>query len=326
MDIIFWIILIIAVVLIALTATIYFSARYFFRFTILRKPTATLDKNINANTDWNKHLDFIHKRKDWLKEKNTEDVFVTSDDGLKLHGTLLECENNNNCVICFHGYTSRGTNEFGAMAKFYHQQNFNIIMVDERAHGDSEGTYIGFGVLDRMDALKWIEYAINRFGKDVNILLHGISMGGATVLMTSGLNLPSNVKTIIADCAFTSAYDVFSHILKRDYHIPKFPIMNVTELMTKRKAGYGYNDVSTLEEVAKTKIPILFVHGEKDDFVPVWMSEENYKACNSEKELLIIKNADHAESYYLDNKTYETAVKKYIEKYILNTSINQNKN
>lgn len=321
MDIIFWIALVTVLVLIALAATIYFSARYFLRLTILRKPTATLDNNINANTNWHKHVDFIQKRKEWMKKKHTEDIFVTSDDGLKLHGTLLECENSRNCVICFHGYTSKGTNDFGALAKFYYQQGFNMIMVDERAHGDSEGTYIGFGVLDRLDVLKWIEYAINHFGNDVNIFLHGVSMGGATVLMASGLNLPSNVKAIIADCAFTSAYDVFSHILKRDYHIPKFPIMNVTEFMTKCKAGYGYNDVSTLEEVAKTKIPILFIHGENDDFVPVWMSEENYKACNSEKELLIVKNADHAESYYTDTDAYENAIKKYIEKYIINTPI-----
>lgn len=140
-------------------------------------------------------------------------------------------------------------------------------------------------------------------------------MGGATVLMTSGLKLPKNVKAIIADCAFTSAYDVFSHILKRDYHIPKFPIMNLTERMTQKKAGYGYNEVSTLNEVAKTEIPILFIHGEVDDFVPIWMSEKNYEACNSEKELLIIKNADHAESYYTDTETYENALKNMIKKY-----------
>ena len=315
MNTIFWILLVIAVIGVITFCVVYFTSRYFFRFTILRKPTATLDNNINANTKWDQHLDFIRPRKAWLAEQPTEDIYIKSFDNLKLHGTLLKSGNNKNCVICFHGYTSRGLNDYGAMSKFYHEQNFNVIMIDARNHGESEGQYTGFGVLDRKDAVKWIEYAIQRFGKDVNIFLHGDSMGGATVLMTSGLDLPENVKAIIADCAFTSAYDVFSHILKRDYHIPKFPIMNVTEMMTKKKAGYGYKDVNTLEEVAKTKVPILFIHGDIDDFVPVWMTEKNYEACNSEKELLLVKGADQAEAYYTDTQAYENAVKKMIEKY-----------
>lgn len=310
-----WILLAVLIVIIGLACTIYFSARYFFRFSILRKPTATLENNINANTNWEQHLDFINERKEWLSQQKMEDVSIKSDDNLKLHATLLRSKSDKNCVICFHGYTSKGLNDYGSISKFYIEQGFNMLIVDERAHGDSEGTYIGFGVLDRYDVVKWIEYAIKLFGNDVNIMLHGDSMGATTVLLASGLNLPKNVKAIVADCGFTSAYDVFSHILKRDYHIPKFPIMNVTEIMTRKKAGYGYNDASTLDAVASTDIPILFVHGDKDDFVPTWMSEKNYEACKSEKELLIVKGADHAESYYTDTPAFENAVKKMIDKY-----------
>lgn len=310
-----WILLAVLIVIVGLACTIYFSARYFFKLTILRKPTATLENNINANTNWEQHIDFISKRKEWLLQQKMEDVFIKSDDNLKLHATLIRNKSNKNCVICFHGYTSKGLNDYGSIAKFYIEQGFNMLIVDERAHGDSEGTYIGFGVLDRYDVVKWIEYAIKLFGNDVNIMLHGDSMGATTVLLASGLNLPKNVKAIVADCGFTSAYDVFSHILKRDYHIPKFPIMNVTEIMTRKKAGYGYNDASTLDTVASTDIPILFVHGDKDDFVPTWMSEKNYEACKSEKELLIVKGADHAESYYTDTPAFENAVKKMIDKY-----------
>lgn len=310
-----WILLAVLIVIIGLACTIYFSARYFFRFSILRKPTATLENNINANTNWEQHLDFINERKEWLSQQKMEDVFIKSDDNLKLHATLLRSKSNKNCVICFHGYTGKGLNDYGTISKFYIEQGFNMLIVDERAHGDSEGTYIGFGVLDRYDVVKWIEYAIKLFGNDVNIMLHGDSMGATTVLLASGLNLPKNVKAIVADCGFTSAYDVFSHILKRDYHIPEFPIMNVTKIMTRKKAGYGYNDASTLDAVASTDIPILFVHGDKDDFVPPWMSEKNYEACKSEKELLIVKGADHAESYYIDTPAFENAVKKMIDKY-----------
>lgn len=303
-------------IVLVISLVLFFSTRYFYKITLLRKPTATLDDNINANTDWSKHLEFIVERKKWLEDKPKEEVFITSFDGLKLHATVIEAdENNKKCVICFHGFTSKGMSDYGAIAKFYLEQGFNMIIPDARNHGESEGKYTGFGVLDRFDAQKWVEYAVNRYGSDVKIFLHGVSMGAATVLMASGLDLPENVKTIIADCGFTSAYDVFSHILKLDYHIPKFPIMNLTELMTKRKAGYGYNDVSTLNEVAKTKIPILFIHGEVDDFVPVWMSEKNYEVCASEKELLIVNDADHAESYYCATEQIENTIKKYMEKY-----------
>lgn len=313
-----WVYILIAVLsLLALVCIVLLvSAIYFFRLTILRKPTVTLENNINANTDWSRHIDFIAQRKQWLYSRKLEDVFVTSDDGLKLHATLIKNESKTpKTVICFHGYTSCGTNDYTALSKFYYENDFNILLVDERAHGESEGKYIGFGVLDRNDAVKWIEYVIELFGKNSIIFLHGTSMGGATVLMTSGLKLPENVKAIISDCAFTSAYDVFSHILKRDYHIPKFPIMNITEYMTKKAAGYGYNDVNTLEEVAKTKIPILFIHGKKDDFVPVWMSEKNFEVCSSDKELLLVDGADHAEAYYVDTKAYEQALSRFIEKY-----------
>lgn len=311
-----WILIGLGIVLACICIAILAATIYFFVFTIHRKPTATLEHNIGANTDWYRHMDFISSRRDWLNQQKTDDVFIESDDGLKLHATLIKNKaESKKTVICFHGYTSCSTNDYVALSKFYYEQGFNLLLVDERAHGQSEGKYIGFGVLDRKDALKWIDYSIKIFGKDSKIFLHGISMGGATVLMASGLELPDNVKTIVADCAFTSAHDVFSHILKRDYHIPKFPIMNLTDVLTKTIAGYGYKDVSTLDQVAKTKVPILFIHGDKDDFVPVWMSEENYKACASDKQLLIVKGADHAEAYYVDRKAYEKAILAFINKY-----------
>lgn len=311
-----WIFIALGILLACVCIAIISTTVYFFIFTIHRKPTATLEHNIGANTDWYRHMDFISKCREWLNQQKTEDVFIQSDDGLKLHATLLKNEQaSKKTVICFHGYTSCSTNDYVALSKFYYEQGFNILLVDERAHGQSEGKYIGFGVLDRKDALKWIDYSIKLFGDDNIIFLHGISMGAATVLMTSGLELPDNVKTIVADCGFTSAYDVFSHILKRDYHIPKFPIMNLTDLLTKITAGYGYKDVTTLGEVAKTKVPIIFIHGDKDDFVPVWMSEQNYKVCTSDKQLLIVEGADHAEAYYIDKEAYEKAIIDSIDKY-----------
>ena len=159
-----WILLVVLIVIVGLACTIYFSARYFFRLTILRKPTATLENNINANTNWEQHLDFINERKEWLLQQKTEDVFVKSDDGLKLHATLLRSNSNKNCVICFHGYTSRGLNDYTGLSSYYLKRGYAMLLVDERAHGESEGQYIGFGCLDRKDALKWIDWVLQTCG------------------------------------------------------------------------------------------------------------------------------------------------------------------
>lgn len=142
-------------------------------------------------------------------------------------------------------------------------------------------------------------------------------MGASTVLMASALpGLSESVKAIIADCAFTSPYDVFSHILKRDYHLPAFPVMNINDALCRKKAGYGFRDYSTLEAVRQTSLPILFIHGTEDDFVPTWMSKKNYEQCSSEKELLLVENAAHGASYYENHELYENTVRRFIEKHI----------
>lgn len=315
-----YIIVLIVVLVIVIGSVVLWSlvARYFFNKTILRKEKSMTpdEADKQMGTHWGQFTDFLKERRQWFDAQKVETVTITARDGIKLTGRYLENDpSSKKIVIAFHGYTSKGTNDFCAMGKFYNEIGYNMLIIDERAHGDSEGTYIGFGVLDRFDALKWIEYVNNRFNSDCEIILHGISMGGATVLMASGLELPENVKAIIADCAFTSAYDVFSHVLKEWYHMPHFPLLNFTEVIAKKKAGYGYKDCSTLDAVAKTKIPILFIHGGKDTFVPTWMSHENYKVCNSPKELLIIEDAAHAESFFLENEKCEKTIKEFIQKH-----------
>lgn len=235
-------------------------------------------------------------------------MYITSDDGLRLHGTFFPCPGSDRAVVCFHGYTSEGLNDFSSIAKFYLEQGFNLMVVDERAHGKSGGTYIGFGCLDRMDARLWIGYVIERLGQDCQVMLHGISMGGATVLMTTGLLLPPQVKAAVSDCGFTSAWEVFSFVLKSMYHMPSFPILQIADRMARREAGYGLNECNARDEVKKARIPILFIHGDADTFVPCSMVYQLYGACASGKELLVISGAAHAEAYYKDTKSYEDAV------------------
>lgn len=316
-----WYLIVILIILGVVILSVIFwhlLARYFFNKTILRKENQITIEEADKmmGTHWGQFTELMSERKKWFDAQSFETVSIQSDDGLKLVGHYLESDpSSKKIVIAFHGYSSKGMSDHCATANLYYRLGINTLIVDERAHGESEGKYVGFGVLDRYDALKWIEYVINRFGSDCKIILHGISMGGATVLMTAGLNPPKNVKAIIADCAFTSAYDVFSHVLKTWYHIPSGPILKITEKMGRKEAGYGYKDCSTLDAVAKTDIPILFIHGGKDTFVPTWMSRENYKTCASPKELVIVENAAHGESFFMDNAKCEKAISDFIGKY-----------
>jgi len=141
-------------------------------------------------------------------------------------------------------------------------------------------------------------------------------MGSATVLMTSGENLPKQVKAVIADCGYTSAKDILTYQLKRMYHLPSFPIIQSTSLLTKIRAGYFFEEASALEQVKKTKLPIFFIHGDSDTFVPVKMVYDLYEAANGEKELYIVPNAEHGNAYDAEPNVYEDKVTHFLKKYI----------
>ena len=265
-----------------------------------------------AGTDWDAYIPHIHECKEKLAECPHEDMYIQSEDGLKLHATYFPCEGSKKVVICFHGYTSEGLNDYSTLAIFYLNKGYNLLIVDERAHGQSEGKFIGFGCLDRHDAKLWINMIIEKLGEDCKILLHGDSMGGATVLMTTGLELPPQVKAAVSDCAFTSAWEVFSAVLKNMYHLPPFPIMQIANQMVKKNAGYELDECNARREVAKATIPILFIHGEADTFVPCSMVHELYDACQTEKKLVIVEGAGHVESCYRDAELYEGAIESFI--------------
>lgn len=294
------------------TATEYGIAEYFFRRTMIRG-NAKKERTIKmAGTDWDAYIPNIRACREWVMAQPHEEVSVTSDDGLKLCGTLFPLEDVKKMVICFHGYTSEGLNDYPCLIKFYLQLGYQVLVVDERAHGKSEGTYIGFGCLDRHDAMNWIQAMIKRFGSELEILLHGMSMGGATVLMTSGLELPSNVKGIISDCGFTSAWDVFTSVLNNMYHMPAFPIMQISDRLCRKRAGFGLAECNSAEEVKKAKVPILLIHGDADTFVPYRMCYEIFENCASRKQMLIVKGASHAEAYHKDTPGYEGAILSFL--------------
>ncbi len=297
----------------------YAGALKLFNRVIPRQDALRVDIDEMADADkWKVYIEDIHRVKEKLLVRPSEHVTIQSRDGLTLHGDLfLSEEPSKRTAILFHGYTSCGMNDCSNIAEYFMEHGFNTLIVDQRSHGQSEGEYIGFGILDRFDCIKWINYVTERLGGDSEIVLYGVSMGGSTVLMACGTEgFPSNVRAVIADCAFTSPYDVFKHILRRDYHLPPHPIMDINERMCRKKAGYGFKDYSTLDAVENAPCPILFIHGNEDMFVPTEMSIRNYNVCGGEKRLLLVDNAGHAASLYENRALYEKTVTEFLKEYM----------
>lgn len=288
---------------------------YFYGRTMKRGRAKTERTIKMAGTDWSQYMPFIEERKAAMLERPHHDVWQTSFDGLKLHATYFPAETSQEkpkIVICFHGYTSQGMSDYIGLSDYYQKRGFAMLLPDARAHGASEGEYIGFGCLDRQDALGWIRWAIEELGEETEILLHGTSMGAATLLMLSGLSLPEQVKGIVSDCGFTSPKEVFTHVLHSMYHLPAFPVIPGADLVNRKLAGYGMDECNAKREVEKATVPILFIHGEADTFVPCSMCDEIYEHCASSKSKLIVAGAAHAESYYKDRESYEAALTKFI--------------
>lgn len=288
------------------------SSAYFYRRTMQRNNADVKRTMKMSGTDWEQYSPLMKERKEYMLAQPHRDIFKVSHDGLKLHATYFPNPSSNKVVICFHGYTSEGMNDYIGLSNYYLKRGYGMLLVDERSHGKSEGKYIGFGCLDRKDAMIWIHMIIEMCGNDVQILLHGTSMGGATVLMASGLNLPCQVKGIISDCGFTSPKYVFTHVLHSMYHLPAFPMIQIADYVNKKKAGYGLDECNAAREVKKAKVPILLIHGDSDTFVPTYMCDEIYNNCASKKKKLIVKGAAHAESYYKDMSAYENALNDFI--------------
>jgi len=250
----------------------------------------------------------------WL-EQNAEETQIISYDGLKLKGYEIKAnEKTNNWVIAVHGYMGKGADMVPYVEQFI-KYGYNSLIIDLRAHGKSEGKYVGMGWLDHSDLQIWINKLIEE-NRECKIVLYGISMGAATVSMVTGEKLPKNVRCAIADCGYTSAWDEFKVHLRKIFHIPPFPILHSANIMSKIFAGYGFKEASTIKQVKKSKTPTLFIHGACDKFVPYSMLENIYNSANCEKEKLVIEEATHAESVNVNPEKYWGTIKKFIEKYI----------
>lgn len=264
------------------------------------------------------HADLVEmpvEEEPWLQQQDFEKISLQSYDDLKLRGHWLSASQPSSItIIIAHGYSGHGM-LMHALTKMYHEQfGYNLLMPDSRGHGESEGNYIGFGWHDRKDYLKWIDYVIDRKGPEEQIILHGVSMGGAAVLMASGERLPKAVKGIISDCGYTSVEDQLRYQLKRMFKLPSFPFIMLTSLVCRYRAGYSFAEASALKQVARATKPILFIHGDQDAFVPTEMVHRLYEQCKSEKELHIVPGAGHGLAYLTDPQGYRQAVRNFLQR------------
>jgi len=302
------------IVLLIILAALLYICDFFYRLAISngKKPFLKGNKDLPET-----FLGGIYAEgKEWMDKVDKIPYSIKSHDGLNLKAFLIpsSIEGQKVFVLLAHGYNSKAL-DMGPYARFFNEElNFNVFLPDDRGHGQSDGKYIGFGWHDRLDCMNWINFLIKTFGNDIKILLFGVSMGGATVLMLSGEELPQNVKGVISDCAYTSAKDILTYQLKRLYGLPPFPVMNITSLITWFRAGYSLSRASAVRQVKKTKLPILFIHGREDTFVPFYMVNELYEACKSQKQLFIAEGAGHGESFVKEHNAYRETVKEFVQR------------
>lgn len=305
---------VVAIVLIAFVALDIFAGNYLVTFAISRStasgiavaptPTTSDDTKNMVDRVWKEISELTNN---WVDSSAKEVVSISSSDGLNLVGDVFTTDaNSHNWVIAIHGYTGKRQQMY-SYARYYAEQGYNVLTPDMRSHGDSEGKFIGMGWLDKEDVKLWIDHVLG-IDPDAQIILHGVSMGGATVMMTSGEDLPHNVKAIIDDCGYTSVWDEFTDEARYLFNISQFPILYTASAISKIRAGYTFQEASALEQVKNTSIPIFFIHGEEDNFVNTRMVYSLYDACNSQKDLYVVEGAGHGQALYMDPDKYFTKV------------------
>lgn len=254
---------------------------------------------------------------DWVTAHEHEQLHVMSYDGKLLHATYLPRQNAKGTILLFHGYRSCWQIDFGLVLPYYYDElGYALLLVDQRAHGLSQGKYLTLGVRERLDVISWVTYMGQKAGQDVPLILGGLSMGATTVLMASCFDFPANVRCIIADCGFTSPYAIAKSVLHRDH--PKAParlLLPLCSVCTRIFAGFGLHDASTLDAVRESRYPILFIHGTGDKFVPCEMTKEAYTVCTSPKELVLVPGAEHGKSYLVEPERVRAALKRFLDAY-----------
>ncbi len=254
----------------------------------------------------------------WWNSQPLERHTVCSHDGLTLTGHLLYAEKpTDRLALVVHGHKCV-SGEMGFISRMYRELGFNVFAPDQRAHGKSDGRYIGMGGLESRDMVAWLKLLSELFPQS-RIVMHGISMGASTVITASAQDdLPDNVKCTVEDCGFSDARGSFAYHLQ--HHLPFLPlkdaILATADLICRVEARYSFNEVSALDAIKSSRTPMLFIHGTTDDVVPFWMQKRLYDAHPREKECLRVEGARHGVSYFADPALYRETVARFVSRFI----------
>ncbi len=330
----FPLILKILLILLAVLLLAFISIYLIIYFVVYRKHFLRFEKPKSFKFDSGKFVPFneeFEKGATWFLAQNPIKVQIKADDGINLVADFLPfCESNysnqeeafnqsknaNATVILCHGFTGYGIRDFAPVLKDYREMGFNLLIINERAHGESGGKTITFGYKERYDLRNWIYFVNSKLGDKVPILLDGVSMGAATVLMCLGLELPQNVKCAIADCGYTTPYEIMKKVFCSATHLPEHPVMDIANLLVKINAHFWLKEVSATQAMKTNKIPVFFAHGKSDKFVPYEMTLENYNSCVAPKHLMLVENADHCMCILLAREQYIKELKEFVGKFI----------
>lgn len=286
---------------------------FFFAFRRNRNTTNN-ERSAPPGKTYEPYREQILKGIDVVLAHEHEDVYITSHDGLKLHARYYHIADDAPLTIFMHGYRSNSLCDGNGAFIMSKRRGYNVLMVDQRAHGLSEGKVMTFGIKERYDCLEWIRYANERFGDTAPIILMGVSMGASTVMMAAGLDLPGNVKCVLEDSGFSSPSEIIKSVI-RSMRLPVGFIYPIVRLSGRLFGGIDIEqaDASSVEAVSNSKVPIFFVHGEADDFVPCEMSKACFEACGKPKRILTVPGAGHGLSHCVDKDSYENLVEEFLD-------------
>ncbi len=249
----------------------------------------------------------IEKYSKLLENADHEVVELTAFDGTRLVAHWFKTDGAKRTVIGMHGWRSSWHGDFGMSARQWMENGCNLLLPEQRGQNNSGGDHMGFGLIERYDCLDWANFIAER-EPELPIYLSGVSMGASTVLMAAGLELPSQVKGIVADCGFTSPYAIWKHVSEKNLHMG-FGVKGVmANAICKKKINLGADSYSTVEAMENCSVPVLFIHGDRYSFVPVEMTYENFKACTAPKRMLIVHDAEHGMSFWKNENAYKKAV------------------
>lgn len=307
------------VILISITIFLFFLpqavSRYLFKCIVCRKhpqpgTKAFRDKENHFKNRANPY---------WIDTIDSKIAEIKSFDGLLLKAFYKPGNiGSKNTIILFHGYTGEAR-QLSPIAQYVSEKyGYNILMPHLRAHGWSEGKYIGFGWFESLDCIQWVDWVKKETAEEQShILLIGTSMGAASILIAAGSEqFPPQVKALISDCSFTSAKEEIKYRIEKELHFNSPKLLDYLEVITRKKAGYSFTKSSPIDVVKNIQIPVLYVHGQSDNYTPFHMVNELFNATRSPKELFVVKDADHGGSYKLNEKGYQEKIDKIITSFL----------